>query len=58
MTWLPRRLGRVRIVAPLRHRDVALRTARPTVSLLGDGFRYVVKNRLDLVPAGPPRFEQ
>ncbi len=58
MTWLPRRLGRVRILAPLRHRDFALRTARPTVSLLGDGFMYVVKNRLDLGAAGPPRLEQ
>ena len=41
MTWLLRRLGRLRILAPLRHRDFALRTAGSTVSLLGDGFMYV-----------------
>jgi MFS family permease len=41
MTSVLRRLARVRILSPLRHRDFALRTAGSTVSLFGDGFMYV-----------------
>ena len=36
-----RRLGRLRILQPLRNRDFALLTAGSTVSLLGDGFFFV-----------------